>query len=138
MNFTEVFRLKPGLPVWVWVVHLAKGRWWPGEIETIQAISGRPRIVVRFECRLTRGRQHYPTVRVGVTTTAMRYLERRDPNIKGIDEPHFVPASLLESPEELEVVIPQLSVLGTHRQERKLSNVRLVRVHDQPKILRAT
>jgi hypothetical protein len=38
----------------------------------------------------------------------MRYLEDRDPNIKGIDEPHFVPASLLERPEELELVDPQL------------------------------
>jgi hypothetical protein len=46
----------------------------------------------------------------------MRYLEDRDPNIKGIDEPHFVPASLLERPEELELVVPQLGAVSTHRQ----------------------
>ena len=110
MNLIKVYRLNPGSPVWIWVVHLARGRWWPGIVETVQAINDRPRLVVRFECRLTGGRHYY-----GVTTTAMRYLERRDPNIKGIDEPHFVPASLLERPEDLEVVIPQLSVLGTLR-----------------------
>jgi len=49
----------------------------------------------------------------------MRYLEPRDLNIKGIDEPHLVPASLLERPEELEVVIPHLSVLDTHRRRKE-------------------
>jgi hypothetical protein len=119
MKFTEVYKLKPGRPVWVWVVHLARGRWWPGTIEAKQAINGRPRIVVRFECRLTRERQYYPAVRAGVITTAMRYLESRDPNIKGIDEPHFVPASLLERPEELELVNHQLNVVSTHRRRKE-------------------
>jgi len=49
----------------------------------------------------------------------MRYLERRDPNIKGIDEPHFVPPSLLERPEELELVISQLRVVSTRRQGKE-------------------
>jgi hypothetical protein len=119
MNVTKIYRLKTGSPVWIWVVHLGRGRWWPGLVETIQAVNGRPRIVVRFECRLTRGRQYHPAVRAGVATTAMRYLERRDPNIKGIDEPHFVPASLLERPEELEVLVPQLSVLNTRRDKKQ-------------------
>lgn len=116
MRITEAYRLKPGSPVWIWIVHLARGRWWPGIVETMQAINGRPRIVVRFECRISRGRQYYPAVRAGVITTAMRYLEDRDTNIKGIDEPHFVPASLLERPEELELVIPRLGAISTHRQ----------------------
>ena len=119
MHITEAYRLKPGSPVWIWIVHLARGRWWPGIVETMQAINGRPRIVVRFECRLSRGRQYYPAVRAGVTTTAMRYLEDRDPNIKAIDEPHFVPASLLERPEELELVNHQLSVASTHRRRKE-------------------
>lgn len=119
MNLTKVYRLKPGSPVWIWFIHLARGRWWPGIVETIQAISGRPRIVVRFECRLIRGRRYYPAVWAGVTTSAMRYLERRDPNINGIDTPHFVPASLLERPEELEVVIPQLNVVSTHSRRKE-------------------
>ena len=118
MRITEAYRLKPGSPVWIWIVHLARGRWWPGIVETMQAINGRPRIVVRFECRVSRARQYYPAVRAGVTTTAMRYLEDRDPNIKGIDEPHFVPASLLDRPEELELVVPQLGTVSTHRQRK--------------------
>src|SRR6266851_4967444 len=127
MRITEAYRLKPGSPVWIWIVHLARGRWWPGTIETIQAINGRPRIVVRFECRVSRGRQYYPAVRAGVTTTAMRYLEDRDPNTKGIDEPHFIPASLLGRPEELELLISPLSVVSTLRrrkesQQRKASS----------------
>src|SRR5260370_28772573 len=119
MRITEEDRMKPGSPVWIWVVHLPRGRWWPGIVETIQAIDGRPRIVVRFECWAIRGRQYYPAVRAGIATTAMRYLEDRDPNIKGIDEPHFVPASLLERPEELELVLPQLGVISTHRQRKE-------------------
>jgi len=119
MRITEAYRLKPGSPVWIWIVHLASGRWWPGIVETMQAINGRPRVVVRFECRVSRGRQYCPPVRAGVTTTAMRYLEDRDTNIKGIDEPHFVPASLLERPEELELVILQLGAISTHRQRER-------------------
>jgi len=136
MRLTEIYKLKPGSPVWIWVVHLARGRWWPGSVETIQVVSGRPRIVVRFECRLTRGLQCYPAVRAGVTSTAMRYLERRDPNIKGIDEPHFVPASLLERPEELELVIPQLSVPVTHRRRKENERRETSSVHNPPKTLR--
>jgi len=67
----------------------------------------------------------------------MRYLEDRDPNIKGIDEPHFVPASLLERPEELELVVPQLDAVSTHRQRKEDSNVRLARVHKRPEKLRS-
>src|SRR5260370_17062486 len=119
MRIHEAYRLKPGAPVWIWIVHLARGRWWPGIVETMQVINGRPRIVVRFECRVSRGRQYYPAVRAGMATTAMRYLEDRDPNIKGIDEPHFVPASLLERPEELELVVPQLGVLTTPSQPHR-------------------
>jgi hypothetical protein len=49
----------------------------------------------------------------------MRYLENRDLNIKGIDEPRFVPASLLERLEELELVIYQLNVVRTHRRRKE-------------------
>src|SRR5260370_41982008 len=99
MRITEAYRLKPGSPVWIWIAHLARGRWWPGIVETMQAINGRPRIFVRFERRVSRGRQYYPAVRAGVTTTAMRYLDMRAPNIKAMDEPHHASSSLLEPPE---------------------------------------
>ena len=114
MLLTEVYRLKPGSPVWIWVIHLGKGRWWPGIVEIIRAINDKPRIIVRFECRVTRGHQYRWTVRAGIATTAMRYLEHRDPHSKANDEPHFVPPSLLERPEELEV--PQLRIVSNHRQ----------------------
>src|SRR5216684_4807190 len=119
MRITEAYRLKPGSPVWIWIVHLARGRWWPGIVENMRAINSRPRIFVSFECRVSRERQYYPAVRAGVTTTAMRYLEDRDPNIKAIDEPHFVPASLLERHEELELVVPQLGAVSSHRQRNE-------------------
>jgi hypothetical protein len=118
MRITEAYRLKPGSPVWIWIVSLGKGRWWPGVLETMEVTNARPRIVVRFECSVSRGVQYYPAVRAGVTTTAMRYLEDRDPNIKGIDEPHFIPTSLLERPEELEFFVPQLDAVNTRRQRK--------------------
>jgi hypothetical protein len=62
-------------------------------------------------------------VRAGVVITAMRYLELRDPNIKAIDEPHFIPASLLGRPEELELIIPELQVVSGQRL-RKVSQRR--------------
>ena len=119
MHLTEVYKLKPGSPVWIWVVQLAQGRWWPGIVETIQVNNDKPRILVRFECRSTRGRQYHPVVSTGITTTAMRYLEDRDPNIKGIDEPNFVPASLLERPEELDLVTPASSVVSDQRRRKE-------------------
>jgi hypothetical protein len=115
MKITDVYKLRIGSPVWVWVVHFAKGRWWPGIVETIQAINDRPRIVVSFECRAIRGRRYYPPVRAGIVTTAMRYLEPRDPNIEAIDEPHFIPASLLGHPEELELVTSPPSLVSSQR-----------------------
>lgn len=104
MNFTEIYRIKPGSAVWVWVVRLAKGRWWPGTVEELSSSNGRPRVVVCFECRGVRGPEYSPAVTAGKVTTAMRYLERRDVNIKGIDRPRFIPVSLLERPEELDAI----------------------------------
>jgi len=115
MKIIEVYKLRAGSPVWIWVVHYAKGRWWPGMVETIEGINDRPRIVVSFECRATRGRRYYPAVRAGIVTTAMRYLEPRDPNIEATDEPHFMPASLIRCPEELELVISQPGLVSAQR-----------------------
>ena len=94
-------RLTPGTPVWVWVVRLAKGRWWPGTVERLRTIDGRPRVAVKFECRRVLDRDGTP-VMVGITTTAMRYLELRNINSKGFDQPRRTPVSLLERPEEHE------------------------------------
>jgi hypothetical protein len=135
MRITEAYKLNPGSPVWIWIVHLAQGRWWPGIVDTIQVINDKPRIVVRFERRITTGRHYHPVVSAGIATTAMRYLKRRDPSIKAIDEPHFVPASLLERPEELELVVPQLGAVRTHRQRSQQREAS--RVCERPKMLRS-
>ncbi len=76
--------VRPGTPVWIWVVQLGRGRWWPGTVEALRPMGNQVRVVVRFECRPARDRKGAP-IRVGVTTTAMRYLELRDGNAKGVD-----------------------------------------------------
>ena len=99
MQPQESCRLKPGTPVWVWVVQLARGRWWPGTVEALRTIDNRLRVAVRFECRRASDREKAP-VTVGITTTAMRYLELRDVTARGLDQPRHTPMSLLELPEE--------------------------------------
>ena len=68
-------------------------------VETLRTIDSQLRVAVRFECRRANGRDKAP-VMVGITTTAMRYLELRDVSAKGTDQPHHTPVSLLERPEE--------------------------------------
>ena len=100
MHPRDSHRLRPGTPVWIWVVRLAKGRWWPGTVETLRTIEGQLRFAVRFECRSAMGEDKAPVL-VGIATTAMRYLELRNIESKGVDQPTQTPVSLLERPEEL-------------------------------------
>ncbi len=109
MHPRESHRLKPGTPVWIWIVRLAKGRWWPGTVEALRTIDDQLRIAVKFECLPRNGRDKAPVI-AGVTTTAMRYLELRDINIKGIDLPRHPPVSLLELPEAVEAANPPAHV----------------------------
>lgn len=102
MHPRESHRLRPGAPVWIWVVRLAKGRWWPGTVESLSTFDSQPRATVRFECRPAYGRNKAPVI-VGITTTAMRYLEPRDLDLDGADQPRYTPVSLLERPEESDV-----------------------------------
>ncbi len=104
MHPGEIHTLKIGATVWIWVVRLGRGRWWPGTVEGIRTVDYKPRVVVRFECRQATDRENSPPVMAGITTTAMRYLERRNPNLNGIDQPRHTPVSLLEKPEEAEIV----------------------------------
>lgn len=39
---------------------------------------------------------------VGISTTRMRYVELRNPHLKGDDRPNFVPSAILAKPEERE------------------------------------
>ena len=99
MNPGDSHRLKPGTPVWVWIVRLAKGRWWPGTVEALRTIEGQLRFAVSFECR-SATREDKAPVLVGTTTAATRYLEFRNIQSKGMDQPTKAPVSLLERPEE--------------------------------------
>jgi hypothetical protein len=100
MEPSEVVELSAGAPVWVWIVRLGKGRWWPGAVESSRVIEGFPHVTVRFEGRAPERRTSHPAaVFVGISSTRMRFLEHRDLGAKGADRPHHVPVSLLRVPE---------------------------------------
>ena len=100
MEPLEVSQLSAGAPIWVWIVRLGKGRWWPGMVESHKVIDGLPHVTVRFEGRgPERRNSHSAAVFMGISTTRMRFLEHRDLGVKGDDRPHYVPISLLRVPE---------------------------------------
>jgi hypothetical protein len=101
-------RLTPGTPIWVWVVRLARGRWWPGTVEALRTIDGRLLVAVKVECRRVRDGDATP-VTVGITTTAMRYVELRNIHAKGFDQPRRPPVSLLQRPEQHEPRGPRVT-----------------------------
>src|SRR5208337_2315657 len=51
MEVHQVCELGPDTPVWVWIVRVGKGRWWPGSVLSITAVEPFPMIDTRFECR---------------------------------------------------------------------------------------
>ncbi len=89
----------PATPVWVWVVRLGTGKWWPGTVLSLKVLDGIARVTVRFECRTSEKARLHSIAFVGLISTRMRFLELRDPNIKEIDRPHYTPLSLLRAPE---------------------------------------
>jgi hypothetical protein len=99
MNVHQVRQLGPGTPVWVWIVRVGKGRWWPGTVISITAVEPFPMIDTRFECRSAGKNGIDGPAFVGISTTRMRYLELRDPGLKGEDRPTFVPSAILAKPE---------------------------------------
>jgi hypothetical protein len=100
MEPSELVQLSPGAPVWVWIVRLGKGRWWPGTVQSFNVTDGLPNVTVRFEARAPERRNSHPAaVFMGITTTRMRFLELRDLEARGDDRPNQVPVSLLRVPE---------------------------------------
>lgn len=99
MEPSEVVELAPDTPVWVWIVRLGKGKWWPGAVQSLKVIDGIPHVTVRFEGRAPEGRSSRPAAFVGISTTRMRFLQRRDVHAKGEDRPHDAPVALLRVPE---------------------------------------
>lgn len=116
MEPPEVVELVPGRPVWIWLVRLGKGRWWPGTVQSLKVIDGIPYVTVRFEGRAPEGRSSRAAAFVGISTTRMRFLQRRDVEAKGEDRPHDPPVALLRVPETpidpLCVLKPRTSVLN--------------------------
>ena len=109
MHTSYADQVMSGTHVWIWVVRLGKGKWWPGVVEHVTMLADQPTFRVRFESSSAKGSRQ-PTF-VGVSTTRARYLELRDPDVKGDDRPRFVPISLLHQPADPERTA---SVGGTH------------------------
>ena len=103
MEVHRICELSPGALVWVWIVRVGKGRWWPGTVLSIAARKPFPIIDTRFECRSVGKNGIDGPVFVGISTTRMRYLELRDANLKGNDRPNFAPSAIFAKPEQTDV-----------------------------------
>ncbi len=102
MEVHQICQLAPGTPIWVWIVRVGKGRWWPGSVLSITALEPFPRIDTRFECRSAGRNGSDGPAFVGISTTPLHYLELRSPNLKGSDQPNFVPSATFAKPDETE------------------------------------
>jgi hypothetical protein len=91
MQVSEINGLGCGSPVWTWMVRSGEGQWWPGIVQSIGVVAGAPSISVRFECHSLRRARSRSTTFVGISTTQIRYLERREMNGKELDRPKYVP-----------------------------------------------
>ena len=98
MEPSDIGRIGRGTLVWVWVVRVGRGRWWPGTIESLQLRDTLPMLTVKFEC--SRDPMKERPVVAGLVSTRMRYIELRNPDLKGMDRPEFTPTSLISAPEE--------------------------------------
>jgi hypothetical protein len=78
---------------------------------SITAVEPFPMIDTRFECRSAGKNGTDGPAFVGISTTRMRYLEPRDPYLKGDDRPAFVPSAILAKPEESEARLNDLQDL---------------------------
>jgi len=100
MEPRQICELGPGTSVWVWIVRVGKGRWWPGTVLSITLSEPFPMINTRFECRSAQKNGSDGPAFVGISTTRMRYLELREPTLKGNDRPNFVPSAIFAKPEK--------------------------------------
>lgn len=130
MEIHRIGELGPGTAVWVWIVRMGKGRWWPGHVISITVKEPFPIVDTRFECRGTGKNGVDGPAFVGISTTRMRYLELREPSQKNEDRPRFVPSALLSRPEGSEVAAddPQpLHVVIAGEQTRRVSRTSSVK-----------
>jgi hypothetical protein len=113
MEVHQIRELRPGTPVWVWILRVGKGRWWRGSVLSITALEPFPRIDTRFECRSAGKNGTDGPAFVGITTTRLRFLELRDPNLKGEDQPNFVPSTVFAKLGETEPKLHDIEHLDT-------------------------
>jgi hypothetical protein len=113
MEVHQISQVGPGAPVWVWMIRRGKGRWWPGSVLSINALEPFPSIDTRFECRSARKNGTDGPAFVGISTTRMRYLELRDPNLKGDDRPNFVPSAIFVTPDKAESISGDIALSNT-------------------------
>lgn len=102
MEVHQISQLGPSTLVWVWIVRVGKGRWWPGSVLSITALKPFPIIDTRFECRAAGKNGIDGPAFIGITSTRMRYLEPRNPDLRGDDRPNFVPRAIFAKPEPRE------------------------------------
>lgn len=97
MHQSQINRLAVGTAVWIWVVRLGRGAWWPGSVERITTGESAD-ITIRFECR-PKGERKYAHVFIGISTTKARYVELRAIEAGAADRPRSAPVPLLRQPE---------------------------------------
>ena len=100
MEIYRIHELVPGTPIWVWIVRVGKGRWWAGSVLSITSLESFPIVDTRFEYRSTGRNGIDGPACIGISTTRMRYLELRDPDLKCCDRPDFVPSAIFPKTEE--------------------------------------
>ena len=123
MEVDRIGELSPGCSVWVWIVRVGRGRWWPGSVLSVTAREPFPMIDARFECRSPGKNGVDGPAFVGISTTRMRYLELRDPRLKGGDRPNFVPSAIVTKPEKREVGLKDIEHLETMNSDDRAARV---------------
>jgi len=118
MEVHQISQLGPGTLVWVWIVRVGKGRWWPGSVLSITALKPFPIIDTRFECRAAGKNGIDGPAFIGITSTRMRYLELRNPDLKGDDRPNFVPRAIFAKPEQRAVGVNDVQQETTTADDR--------------------
>jgi len=121
MDVHRIGELSPGTPVWVWIVRVGKGRWWPGSVLSIGALEPFPIVDTRFECRAAGKNGMDGPAFVGISTTRMRYLELRDIRLKGEDRPNFIPSSIFAKPELTEAGLNDMQRVDTMTADARVS-----------------
>jgi len=138
MEVHQICELRPGTPVWVWILRAGKGRWWPGSVLSITALEPFPRIDTRFECRSVGRNGIDGPVFVGISTTRMRYLELRNIDLKGDDRPNFVPSAIFAKPEQSGVGLNDMQHVDTMTADARVSLATAVKKSRSRKKIKAS